>query len=67
MKKSTIKKLLGYGRFTMLAVVVLFLYLDFVVLESIPIGFALLGKYVQPIIGLAVMQYASWKLRNDTQ
>lgn len=57
MKKSTVIKLLGYGRIVMLAVILLFLYLDFIVLEKTAIDFAMIGKYVQPAIGLAIMQY----------
>lgn len=65
MKKSTMMKLLRYGQFVMLAVITLFVYLDFVVLEA-TIGFALLGKYLQLAIGFTVMQYIYWKVRNAT-
>jgi|NOAtaT_6_FD_contig_51_227873_length_614_multi_2_in_0_out_0_2 hypothetical protein len=67
MKKSTVIKLLGYGRIVMLAVILLFLYLDFIVLEKTAIDFAMIGKYVQPAIGLVIMQYVYRRQRIDSE
>lgn len=67
MKKSTVIKLLGYGRIVMLAVILLFLYLDFIVLEKTAIDFGMIGKYVQPAIGLAIMQYVYRRQRIDSE
>ena len=64
---SMVIKLLRYGRIVMLAVILLFLYLDFIVLEKTAIDFAMIGKYVQPAMGFAIMQYVYRRQRNASE